>query len=231
MCFMIIVTGKSKLFEFVYALGTSCSRPGLLYCRQQERNQYSKQPACFVLPALPVLITAVAIWQLIEKGELQFNDRIFEVLNHEDDITHAGKAFDERLSLITLEQLLQHRGGWDPNKSVDPMVQSVGFAKLAIVDASADQAAIIKAMLSQQFDFNPGERYAYSNFGYCLLGRVIEKLSGQTYEDYVKEHVFATIGVSTMQLGATRLENGGRLRCDTISLGQRDPSFSRISAK
>ena len=61
-------------------------------------------------------------------------------------------------------------------------------------------------MLTQKLDFDPGERYAYSNFGYCLLGRVIENLSGQTYEAYVKQNVLAPLGVTTMRIGATRLE-------------------------
>ncbi|MEO1983652.1 MAG: serine hydrolase domain-containing protein, partial [Fuerstiella sp.] len=69
-----------------------------------------------------------------------------------------------------------------------------------------DQAAIIKAMFSQKLDFDPGERYAYSNFGYCLLGRVIEKLTGQPYDDYVKEKVLAPIGITTMKIGASRLD-------------------------
>jgi N-acyl-D-amino-acid deacylase len=86
------------------------------------------------------------------------------------------------------------------------MFQSVRFAKQVGVHAPADQAAVIKAMFSQKLDFDPGERYAYSNFGYCLLGRVIEKLTGQSYDDYVKEKVFAPIGIKTMKIGASRLK-------------------------
>src|SRR5690606_38683770 len=59
-------------------------------------------------------------------------------------------------------------------------------------------------------DFAPGERYAYSNFGYNLLGRVIEKLSGQGYEEYVREHVLAPIGVTSMRIGCTHLSD----RCE-----------------
>ena len=81
----------------------------------------------------------------------------------------------------------------DRDKSFDAMFQSVRFAKELGTNAPADQAAVIKSMFSQQLDYAPGERYAYSNFGYCLLGRVIEKLSGQTYESYVRDHVLAPI--------------------------------------
>ena len=46
----------------------------------------------------------------------------------------------------------------------------------------AQQEDVIRCMLGVPLDFNPGERYAYSNFGYCLLGRIIEKITKQDYE-------------------------------------------------
>ena len=63
-------------------------------------------------------------------------------------------------------------------------------------------------MLGKPLDFAPGERYAYSNYGYCLLGRVIEKVTGMAYEKYVQQNVLAPVGVTAMSIGATRL--GGR---------------------
>jgi N-acyl-D-amino-acid deacylase len=60
-------------------------------------------------------------------------------------------------------------------------------------------------MLGIPLDFNPGERYAYSNFGYCLLGRIIEKTTGKNYETYVKEYVFAPLGIRTARIGKTHI--------------------------
>ena len=62
-------------------------------------------------------------------------------------------------------------------------------------------------MCSQPLDFDPGQRYAYSNFGYCLLGRVIEQVTNQTYQDYVKANVLSPLGIESMQIGSTRLES------------------------
>jgi N-acyl-D-amino-acid deacylase len=56
-------------------------------------------------------------------------------------------------------------------------------------------------MLGQPLDSDPGKQYAYSNFGYCLLGRAIEKVSGQPYEKYVLEEVFAPLGITTPRIG------------------------------
>ena len=137
---------------------------------------------------------------------MNLDDKVFEILNSENEIKAAGDKFDPRLREITIRHLLEHRGGWDRNQSFDAMFQSIRFAKQVGVDAPADQTAVIKAMFSQKLDFNPGERYAYSNFGYCLLGRVIEKTSGQNYVDYVQNKVLAPIGITTMRIGATRLD-------------------------
>ncbi|MEZ6062957.1 MAG: serine hydrolase domain-containing protein [Planctomycetaceae bacterium] len=113
---------------------------------------------------------------------------------------------EARLRDITIRHLLQHRGGWDRDKSFDAMFRSVDFARQLNVSPPADQHTVIQAMLHQPLDFDPGERYAYSNFGYCLLGRVIEKLTGQPYEAYVKQHVLAPLGITSMRIGATRLD-------------------------
>jgi len=160
----------------------------------------------FRIASISKPITAVAILQLVEQKKLKLDDKVFEVLNSEDDIKAAGDKFDLRLRVLTIRHLLEHRGGWDRNQSFDAMFQSVRFAKQVGVDAPADQTAVIKAMFSQKLDFDPGEQYAYSNFGYCLLGRVIEKVSGREYAEYVKEKVLARIGITTMRIGATRLD-------------------------
>jgi N-acyl-D-amino-acid deacylase len=162
----------------------------------------------FRIASISKPITAVAVLQLVEQGKLKLADKVLDVLDYHVDIDNAGGDFDARWRDITIEHLLQHRGGWDRDASFDAMFQSIRFAKQNGIDAPADQAAIIRAMLSQALDFDPGERYAYSNFGYCLLGRVIEERSGRAYEKYVRDNVLSPIGVTAMKVGATRL--GGR---------------------
>ena len=159
----------------------------------------------FRIASISKPITAVAVLQLVERNKLKLTDRVLSILDVEPDIKAAGDDFDPRLRDITIEHLLEHRGGWDRAVSFDAMFQSVRFAQQVGARAPADQTAVIRAMLSQQLDFDPGQRYAYSNFGYCLLGRVIEKISGQGYEGYVKEHVLGPLGVTAMKIGATRL--------------------------
>ena len=69
------------------------------------------------------------------------------------------------------------------------------------VPAPADCPTIIRYMRGRPLDFDPGSRYAYSNFGYCVLGRIVEAVSGQTYEAYVAGEVLAPAGIEQMRLG------------------------------
>lgn len=162
----------------------------------------------FRIASLSKPITAVAVLQLIEQGKLRFDDHVFDLLEYEPHF-EKDATLDERYHQITVEHLLQHRGGWDRDVSFDPMFQSVRFANALHVPPPAQQEHVIRCMLGVKLDFNPGERYAYSNFGYCLLGRIIEKVTKQGYESYVREHVFAPLGIRTARLGATRTERGG----------------------
>ena len=86
---------------------------------------------------------------------------------------------EPRLRDITIRQLLQHTGGWDRDKSFDPMFRSERIASATNTPPPATAVNVIRYMLSRELDFDPGTRYAYSNYGYCVLGRLIEKLSGK----------------------------------------------------
>jgi N-acyl-D-amino-acid deacylase len=158
----------------------------------------------FRIASISKPITAVAILRLIEQGRLGLDDKVFAVLERGAEL-ESNATCDPRLQAITIRHLLEHRGGWDRDQSFDPMFRAVEFADQLGIAAPAGPHDVIRAMLGQKLEFDPGLRYAYSNFGYCLLGRVIEKRSGQTYEEYVRQHVLAPLGIERMQLGKTSL--------------------------
>src|SRR6185369_2853802 len=86
------------------------------------------------------------------------------------------------------------------------MFRSRETARVVGMPEPARQEAIIRYMLGQPLDFAPGQGYSYSNFGYCLLGRVIEKITGLTYENFVKQQILAPMKIRRMRQGAS-LEN------------------------
>jgi CubicO group peptidase (beta-lactamase class C family) len=152
----------------------------------------------FRIASISKPITAVMILRLIELGLLKMDDHVFEYLK----IALPANA-DPRLKKITIKHLLQHTAGFDRDKSFDPMFRPIIIAKDQNTKPPAKPMDIIHYMTKQKLDFDPGERYAYSNFGYCILGRVIEKATGQSYEAAVQKHVFDPIGVKHTQLGHT----------------------------
>lgn len=160
----------------------------------------------FRIASISKPVTAVAILKLVESGKLSLDDKVFEILDYEPHLPD-GVDFDERQREITIRHLLQHRGGWDRNASFDAMFRSVAFAKELGLEPPAEPDAIIRVMLGKPLDFAPGERYAYSNYGYCLLGRVIEKLTGQAYVDFVRSAILEPVGIESMTIGGTRLSD------------------------
>jgi N-acyl-D-amino-acid deacylase len=185
----LAVTRQGRL---VYARGFGLA--------DRESDQPVEPTSLFRIASLSKLVTSAAIWQLMERQKLDQGSKICQVLN-----LHETK--DRRWQEVTLEQLMQHTGGWNRDKSFDPMFRSVKIAKAENVPPPAMPAQIIRYMTGEPLDFDPGTRYAYSNFGYSLLGRAIEHASGAKYGEYVRREVLKPLGIHNMQLGATLLKN------------------------
>lgn len=147
-------------------------------------------------------ITAAAVLRLVEQGKLSLADKAFEIVDLAPHL-EEGKSVDVRMRDISIEQLLQHTAGWDRNATFDPMFRSVEIACAFGAPPPASTEQIIRYMLGRPLDFAPGTRMAYSNFGYCVLGRVIERVSGRSYEDYVLDEVLGPLGIRRMHLGRT----------------------------
>jgi N-acyl-D-amino-acid deacylase len=172
-------------------------------------DRESRQPAgpgsLFRIASLSKSLTAAAVLKLVENGRLRLDDKAFEILG--DLKPRPGAVINPELRKITLRHLLQHSGGWDRDQSFDPMFQSREIAAALGVPSPASSRDIIRYMLEKPLQFSPGTRYAYSNFGYCVLGRVIEKVTGERYEDFVRSRILRPAGVTSMRLGRTRLED------------------------
>jgi N-acyl-D-amino-acid deacylase len=174
---------------------------GFGYADVESREPVQPQSR-FRIASISKPITAVAVMQLVEQGKLKLDDKVLEVLKLQPRRVEGTKG-DARLLEVTVRHCLEHTGGWDRDRSFDPMFRSVAFARELNLTPPAKACDVIECMLGVPLDFAPGERYAYSNYGYCLLGRVIEQLSGKSYEEYVRESVLAPLGIRDMQIGKT----------------------------
>jgi len=156
----------------------------------------------FRIASISKPITATVIHRLVEQGKLTLDAKVFDVLDQYEPPDKDAKV-DPRLKEITILHLLQHSGGWDRDKSFDAMFRFVDFAKALNVPPPAGPAEIIRNMMAQPLDFDPGTKQGYSNYGYCLLGRVIEKITGQPYETAVRTMLLDPTGARTMTIGHT----------------------------
>jgi CubicO group peptidase (beta-lactamase class C family) len=127
----------------------------------------------FNLGSMNKMFTAVAIAQLAQAGSLSFNDTISKHLPDYPNKEVADK--------VTIHQLLTHTSGMGMYWNEKFMAQR---EKLLTV------AAHLPLFASDPLLFTPGEKFQYSNSGYMVLGAIIEKISGQDYYSYVKEHIY-----------------------------------------
>jgi CubicO group peptidase (beta-lactamase class C family) len=123
--------------------------------------------------------TAAAIMQLVERGKLSVDDKIAKYY----------PAAPKTWSAVTLRHLLTHSSG------IPDYVATNGFIrKPARIDHTPDE--YIDIVRDQPLGSAPGAKYKYTNTNYLLLGMVVEKVSGETYGDYIAKHILAPLGLT-----------------------------------
>jgi CubicO group peptidase (beta-lactamase class C family) len=133
----------------------------------------------FRIASLTKQFTAACILLLQERGLLHVQDR---VSNYLPDLPTAWRE-------VTVHQLLTHTGGI-PN----PNYASKQSATIQRMGATPREA--VAQVANQPLDFKPGTKWNYSNTGYILLGLLIEKVSGQSYADFLERNIFHPLGMA-----------------------------------
>ena len=169
----------------------------------REAKRGAEPDALFRIASVSKPVTAAAILQLYERGLLELDAKAFDLIGDLD--APAGATVDPRLEGITVRQLLTHSGGWDRDASFDPMFRPAIAAEAVGAPAPASAETVIRYMMGQPLQFDPGSRYAYSNFGYAVLGRIIERVTGMPYEAYVRSEVLAPLDIQRMRIGHSLL--------------------------
>jgi D-alanyl-D-alanine carboxypeptidase len=131
----------------------------------------------FRFGSMAKMFTGVAIAQLAQAGKLGLNDPLGKYLTHYPNADVAK---------VTIYQLLTHTGGTGDIFGPEFMAHRDGLHQIRDYIALFGQRGP---------DFPPGTKWAYSNYGYILLGRIIEVVSGETYDAYLRDHVFAPAGM------------------------------------
>lgn len=150
-------------------------------------------------------VTAVGVMKLLEAGKLTMDSKIF---GSGGILAAQFPSAPAATHDITVRHLLHHTTGVWGNDGNDPMFKNENY--------NFDE--LIKWTLAN-YPANTGRgTYRYSNFGYCLLGRVIEKLSGKSYEKFIQDEVLTPSGITKMKIGANTLVQ--RMTDEVVYTGQ-----------
>ena len=168
----------------------------LVYARgfgmaDREAGTPVRPDSLFRIASVSKPITSVAVLKLMEDGLLDLDARVFPDLLAD---IGPGRVADARMNRITVRDLLRHSGGFDRDISGDPQFMQWGIAQALSKPPPVECADVIAFMKSRRLDFAPGARSVFSDYGYCVLGRVIERASGLPYEEYVRNRVLETRG-------------------------------------
>ncbi|UCF04829.1 MAG: serine hydrolase [bacterium] len=134
----------------------------------------------FNLASMNKMFTSVAIMQLVQKGKLNLDDKIGD---HIPDFPNA-----EVKSNVTVYQLLTHTAGMGN-------IFSSQYGKMPRNKYQKIED-YFPLFVADSLRFTPGSKYEYSNAGYIVLGYLIEKITGQDYHSYVKEHIYIPAGMN-----------------------------------
>ncbi len=140
----------------------------------------------FEIGSITKQFTAVSILMLEEQGKLKIED---EITKYIPDYPTLGKT-------ITIHHLLNHTSGIKSYTSMD------SFMPLARTDMNPTE--IIDKFKNEPMDFDPGEKFLYNNSGYILLGHIIEVVSGQSYAEFIQEHIFDKVGMTASYYGSMK---------------------------
>ena len=146
--------------------------------------------------------TAAAIKTLIDQGLLKHDTPVFDYLG----IAPSQDLADPRIREITIGHLLKHEGGWDRDKTFDPMYE-IDRIKSEIGVSKVKKRHLVRYMWEQPLQFAPGTKVCYSNFGYLLLGLVIEKVTGKSYIKSIRELVTDPIDAGEIFLSSAVSQN------------------------
>ncbi|MDC1505492.1 serine hydrolase [Winogradskyella sp.] len=140
----------------------------------------------FMLASITKQFTVVAILMLEEQGKLSLDDPITKFV---PDYPTLGKT-------ITIHHLLNHTSGIKSYTDIGNLVE------VARNDMTLDE--LIDYFKNEPMDFDPGEAFNYNNSGYVLLGKIIEVISKDTYENFIEKTIFERLGMTNSSYGNNR---------------------------
>jgi CubicO group peptidase (beta-lactamase class C family) len=207
------------------ALSVAIARNGRMVYEQafgrvnRDGDEPLRSSNMFRIASVTKPITSVTIFHLVEQGRITLSDTVFGkagILGTE----YGTSPYRGYVEAITVDHLLTHTsGGWQ-NDSGDPMFRFREMDRAQLIGWTLDHVPLVNP---------PGEHFAYSNFGYCVLGRVIEKVAGQPYSEYVRREILPAFGISDMRIASNTLKE--RAANEVVYFGQGEDPYNMNVAR
>jgi CubicO group peptidase (beta-lactamase class C family) len=163
--------------------------------------------AIFRIASVSKPLTSMAIMKLVEEGKLRLSDTVFGKNKILSDPYYLDVVKDKRILRITVQNLLEHTAGWDREVGVDgydhndPAFFPLHVCAVENEKGPVGDSTLIRYSVRKGLVYAPGIYFSYSNVGYLVLGKVIEKISGMAYESFVCKNILEPAGATHTFLG------------------------------
>lgn len=195
---MSIAISKGGRFVYDHAGGMA----------DRQHMTQAQQDTLFRIADLSKPITSVTIFSLIEAGKIKLDDKVFGpagILGTK----YGTPPYKQYVADVTVDHLLTHTAGGWPADDNDPMFHNNSWDQTKLIASTIENMPLTS---------QPGTQWVYSNFGYCVLGRVIEQVTGQPYDAYVQANILAPCGIAGMQIA--RNSERDRAPNEVVYIGQ-----------
>jgi CubicO group peptidase (beta-lactamase class C family) len=165
-----------------------------------EAGYRTTQPSDrFLLASCSKMFLEAAVQALYDTKKLQPDTKVYPLLGF-------SNPADPHSDTITIQQLLDHRGGYDDTATGSGFDPTYNMRKIALdlnVGHPVTKLDVARYMYARMLDFTPGMNTKYSNFGYLLAGAVVEKVTGMKYFDYVETTLLQPANISEVLVFST----------------------------
>jgi D-alanyl-D-alanine carboxypeptidase len=148
----------------------------------------------FRIGCLSQPLTAMGILKLVEQGKIALDEKIFGaqgILSND----YGSKPYDIRIKEITVKELLDHCAGWENDDN-------------AFLNSSLSASQILRLALdSVPLQSPPGKNFNFSYLGYVVLGKIIEKVTGKPYAEYIHSEILDSVGGTNMKIAGNKLQD------------------------
>ena len=160
----------------------------------KENGVRTNEGTRFRIASVSKAITLLALSKLVSENKISLDDTVFGPTGLLG--TDFGSTpYENDETLITVLHLIEHKAGFT-NDPYDIMFDAIGLTQ---------EDLISKVLNERSLAYEPGSTYEYSNFGYCILGRIIEKVTGKSYENYVQTEVLYAMDITQMEIADNTL--------------------------